>query len=124
MTAMAARPPADDVDRQRIAAERRHREHLVVERGRLLRLRATLDGARVDDSVRADAAKLAHLETAAQLEAIDTRLASIDDALRRLREARFGSCEECGGVIPEARLEARPDARLCVACCQRQGGPA
>ncbi|HEU5023684.1 MAG TPA: TraR/DksA C4-type zinc finger protein [Spirillospora sp.] len=45
-----------------------------------------------------------------------TRLAEIEDALRRLAAGAYGTCERCGGPIAEARLEARPTARTCVTC--------
>jgi len=43
-------------------------------------------------------------------------LAEIDAALARLEAGTYGTCEVCGEPIPEARLEARPVARRCVAC--------
>src|SRR4051794_39805965 len=32
-------------------------------------------------------------------------LEEIDEALERVRQGKFGRCEECGGVIPKARLQ-------------------
>ncbi len=43
-------------------------------------------------------------------------LYEIDDALRRIDEATYGICEECGCQVEKARLEALPFARLCVRC--------
>lgn len=40
----------------------------------------------------------------------------IDEALRRLDEGLYGICENCGTPIGEARLQALPFARRCVAC--------
>jgi RNA polymerase-binding transcription factor DksA len=48
----------------------------------------------------------ASLEQAAELQA----------ALARLDGGTFGICEGCGGPIAAARLEARPEARLCLPC--------
>jgi DnaK suppressor protein len=45
-----------------------------------------------------------------------TRLSGVDAALARLDSGTYGVCESCGGPIGEARLEAMPDATLCVAC--------
>jgi len=104
----------------RIAAERAFRVQLMTQRGRLKQLCAELQSMRSDDSVRLDASKISHLEAAAQLENIEARLDSIDLALSRLREGQFGLCVECGNEIPTERLEARPDASLCVPCCQQQ----
>ena len=103
----------------RIAAERAFRVQLMTQRGRLKQLCAELQSMRSDDSVRLDASKISHLEAAAQLENIEARLDSIDLALSRLREGQFGLCVECGNEIPTERLEARPDASLCVPCCQQ-----
>lgn len=57
---------------------------------------------------------------------------SIDDEVRRARSAlpqgeSLEHCEECGEPIPEARREALPGVRLCVACQEhrdRAAGPA
>jgi DnaK suppressor protein len=43
-------------------------------------------------------------------------LMEIDDALRRLHRGEYGVCESCGNPIARERLEAIPDARLCVPC--------
>jgi DnaK suppressor protein len=37
-------------------------------------------------------------------------------ALARLEDNIYGRCIDCGGDIPEDRLEARPDAARCVGC--------
>jgi RNA polymerase-binding transcription factor DksA len=37
-------------------------------------------------------------------------------ALRRKAEGKYGICENCGRRIPKARLEARPEATLCIDC--------
>ena len=44
----------------------------------------------------------------------------IDDALAKIKAGHYGACEGCGGLIPKARLEALPYARLCIAC--KNGG--
>jgi len=44
----------------------------------------------------------------------------IDDALRKIERGTYGICESCGELIPSARLEALPYARLCIAC--KSGG--
>ncbi len=43
-------------------------------------------------------------------------LNEVTDALKRLREGRFGTCEGCEQPIPKKRLEAFPSARYCIAC--------
>ena len=46
----------------------------------------------------------------------EQHLAELDAALARVADGSYGSCERCGGQIPEGRLEARPVARTCVPC--------
>jgi RNA polymerase-binding transcription factor DksA len=48
------------------------------------------------------------------LEQVEAELADVEHALRRLDEGTYGTCEVCGKVIPEERLEAMPAARLCL----------
>lgn len=48
------------------------------------------------------------------------QLQDIEDALERLREGRFGRCEECEREIALERLRAIPYAALCVDCQRRQ----
>jgi DnaK suppressor protein len=45
-------------------------------------------------------------------------LEEIADALRRIDEGTFGTCEECQKAIPKPRLRAVPYARHCVACAR------
>jgi RNA polymerase-binding transcription factor DksA len=43
----------------------------------------------------------------------DEGLAEIDHAFRRLERGSYGTCETCGGAVPDERLEARPATRFC-----------
>lgn len=43
-------------------------------------------------------------------------LGAIDAALRRIREGRYGVCEDCGDAIAPARLAAVPETPVCAAC--------
>lgn len=43
-------------------------------------------------------------------------LRGICEALQRLESGSYGVCSECGGEIPELRLEALPFASLCHRC--------
>lgn len=47
-------------------------------------------------------------------------IAEIDAALRRLAEDTYGTCEGCGEPIAEARLQALPATRFCMACARTQ----
>ena len=49
------------------------------------------------------------------LEQVEAELADVEHALRRLDDGTYGTCEVCGKVIPDERLEAMPAARLCLA---------
>ncbi len=43
-------------------------------------------------------------------------LASVDAALVRVDEGRYGVCTRCGKEIQPERLDAVPAAELCIAC--------
>jgi RNA polymerase-binding transcription factor DksA len=43
-------------------------------------------------------------------------LTEVEHALGKLESGDYGVCESCGQPIPEARLEAKPAARLCISC--------
>ncbi|NJP31655.1 TraR/DksA family transcriptional regulator [Micromonospora thermarum] len=49
-------------------------------------------------------------------------LNQISDALRRIAEGRYGTCERCAAPIPRERLEVLPHARFCVPCQQKRAG--
>src|SRR5689334_4347384 len=44
------------------------------------------------------------------------RLQSVERALARLTAGQYGVCQHCRQSIAAERLEARPDAELCVGC--------
>lgn len=47
-------------------------------------------------------------------------LEAIDRALARLDEGTYGVCARCGQTIPTERLEAMPEAELCLVCKERE----
>ena len=49
-------------------------------------------------------------------------LGEIDAALQRIEDGTYGTCVNCGGEIPVARLEAQPWASLCIDCKRRAEG--
>ena len=74
---------------------------------------------------RGDPADMAASETDAALQVrlsqTDGKLfRAIEEALARIRQERYGTCEECGQPISKARLEAVPWARLCKPCKEQQ----
>lgn len=44
----------------------------------------------------------------------------IEEALDRVRNGSFGVCKKCGKLIPKARLEAVPTAKMCIECKTKQ----
>ena len=43
----------------------------------------------------------------------------VQHALARMADGEYGLCENCGEEIGYSRLDARPEARLCIACQTR-----
>jgi DnaK suppressor protein len=99
---------------------------------RLDALLATQDGAAVLAGARdlpvqevetspADKATVRLLNDLA-LEAADHNAAQVRTlrhALAKFAEDSYGECEECGNAIGFSRLQARPEARLCISCQTR-----
>ena len=50
---------------------------------------------------------------------LEDTLFDVEDALRKFGLSTYGICESCGIKIDWARLEAKPEARLCIKCQQR-----
>ena len=48
-----------------------------------------------------------------------TQLRIVKHALGKFDDGSYGVCENCGGDIGWSRLNARPEARLCIACQTR-----
>jgi DnaK suppressor protein len=46
-------------------------------------------------------------------------LASVQRALGRIDAGTYGACPRCDDELSDARLDARPDALLCIACAER-----
>jgi len=45
-------------------------------------------------------------------------IASVKRALARVEDGTYGECVRCGQDIAPARLEARPEAALCIDCAR------
>lgn len=54
-----------------------------------------------------------------QAAVISDQIASVRRALDRIDQGTYGECVRCGGEITEGRLEARPEAALCIDCANR-----
>ena len=116
-------------------------EHLKLHKERLLDLRARLRGdvdqmtrvvferpmiQAIDDSpaLPIHTAEIAggNFErefTLTLMEAKDQTLGQIEEALQRMEDGVYGTCEACDGRIPKARLDAIPYTIFCVNCASR-----
>jgi DnaK suppressor protein len=51
-----------------------------------------------------------------QAQVVSNDIASVRRALERIEDGSYGQCVKCGEEIAEGRLEARPEAALCITC--------
>lgn len=63
-------------------------------------------GANLSESERSEAV----------LEVARRQRSDVLDALHRIDLGIYGTCVDCGKLVPEGRLEAKPEAARCVAC--------
>jgi DnaK suppressor protein len=64
-----------------------------------------------------EATEAAELETRLEMEkSIRDQLAAVEHALAKFEEGTYGLCDSCGQPIDPARLEALPQASLCLDC--------
>jgi DnaK suppressor protein len=66
----------------------------------------------------------AQVNTARELEfAINehetAELSAIDAALNRIHAGTYGLCTDCDAIIPDARLNAAPEAHRCIGCQEK-----
>ncbi|MCZ6710332.1 MAG: TraR/DksA family transcriptional regulator [Gammaproteobacteria bacterium] len=63
------------------------------------------------------------LENGETLVALDREMSlelkQIEHALKRIEAGRYLDCENCGEAIGEKRLDALPDASLCISCASK-----
>ena len=68
-----------------------------------------------------EAAESFELERRLTLEKrIRDQLAEVEHALHKFEDGTYGFCDSCGQPIDPARLEALPQASLCLSCKTRQ----
>ena len=48
------------------------------------------------------------------------KLKQIEEALERVEDGSFGTCEQCEAKIPKGRLKVMPFSTTCVACKSKQ----
>jgi DnaK suppressor protein len=108
-------------------AQTSYKSRLLAERQQLLERIATQRGgavSRVDMAAEHDMRAMeSHARAITEMgeefamnEHETAELAAIDAALERLAQGLYGQCQDCGVVIPEARLNAYPMALRCVNC--------
>ena len=68
------------------------------------------------DELRAAATSRPDDEHATKVDAIDDRLAAIDEALDRMKLGGYGVCLVCGSPIADERLEALSATAVCRGC--------
>ncbi len=113
-----------DSVRSRLAAERAVLAESVVAGSRSLEgLLASQRDTAADDEHDPEGPTVAiqRAEAAAMLLQSRRHLAEVDAALHRLSTGTYGVCASCGRDIPKSRLQARPEAELCVHCAERVG---
>jgi DnaK suppressor protein len=74
-------------------------------------------GKRIGDGTVEAISRLTEIGVGSSLE---QGLARTERALTKLDEGTYGICDACGGAIAPARLEAIPDAALCLPCASSQ----
>lgn len=115
----------DQLAALRAALEQRHAALLSQ---RPARPDGEFDRAPAVDEIETSPADSASNRTLNQLEAEagehrQAQLAAVRHALARFDGGDYGACENCGEPVGYSRLQARPEARLCIACQTRLEQP-
>ena len=50
---------------------------------------------------------------------LNARLDDVDLALSKIANGTYGTCESCGALIEEERLDANASARTCIECMNK-----
>ncbi len=100
----------DDVHVKKLEGER---EQVLAE---LARLREALKSEVDPDADEGDPDLVEREKVMALVQGLERKLESIEYALRQAKKGTYGVCERCGEPIDPARLEAVPEATLCVTC--------
>ncbi len=108
----------------RIAGERADAERRITALNR--RFREIVEGSELttdDDEHDPEGSTIAfeRAQVAALLADARREVEELDAALRRLEDGTYGACMSCGHAIAEARLDALPATRTCLACSSRRG---
>jgi DnaK suppressor protein len=118
--------PSRELDLQAVRREleehrRATRERVAVLAKRPERGTAQGFGKRIGDGTTEAVGRLTEIGVGRSLE---STLARTERALAKLDDGTYGICDGCGGTIEPARLSARPDSVLCLACAAAERRPA
>ena len=70
----------------------------------------------IDEAILEDRAKV---EIEVKKEHISTMKDQVDKALDKIDKGEYGICDNCGNEIDKARLEAYPEATVCMECSKK-----
>jgi DnaK suppressor protein len=102
-------------DRTKLQTERLQKEQEQTLR-ELSRLREALKSEVDPDADEGDPDLVEREKVMALVHTLERKQSSIEYALRQTQEGTYGICERCGEPIDPARLEAVPEATMCVKC--------
>ena len=104
--------------RKKLMAERARVEELMrVEAERRSVLSDTADQERYGNHPADEGGETFEKEKSLAIQSnLEVILEEIDQALHKFDDGTYGRCDECGADIPYERLEARPQATLCIQC--------
>ena len=105
------------LEEEKIALERQLTEHGATIVGEGLEVQVSVDKG-FADSAQATAERS---ELLAIVDQLRSAYGEVVHALERLDQGSYGTCGRCGNEIPVERLEALPNARLCMSCKQLLG---
>jgi len=98
---------------QQIDSLRQDRERIL---GELERWRDALKTEVDPDADEGDPDLVEREKVMALVKTLERKLDSVKYALRRADDGVYGICERCGNPINPERLEAKPEATLCIDC--------
>jgi RNA polymerase-binding transcription factor DksA len=102
-----------------IAAAKTRLDKMLVElEGRQQRIGEDLDEPLNPDSSERAVEMEDDVSLEGQAVLLDREIASVKRALARIGDGSYGECMRCGESIDPARLEARPEAALCINCAR------
>jgi RNA polymerase-binding transcription factor DksA len=98
-------------------------QRIQAERQALLERLTTAEGAPHGESRAIEAMEVVQETVTRRVHAVSrqvlaARLRALQQAEERIRQGTYGLCEMCGESIPFRRLEAVPEARVCVSCAE------